>query len=49
MPKFSDRTCWNLAENRLNRTLAELRAAGKPILDLTRSNPTECGFTYDEK
>jgi alanine-synthesizing transaminase len=46
---FSDRTGWNLAENRLSRTLAELRASGKPILDLTRSNPTECGFTYDEK
>ena len=49
MPIFSDRTRWNLAENRLSRTLAELRASGKPILDLTRSNPTECGFTYDEK
>jgi alanine-synthesizing transaminase len=46
---FSDRTRWNLAENRLSRTLAELRASGKPILNLTRSNPTECGFTYDEK
>jgi alanine-synthesizing transaminase len=33
----------------LSRTLAELRATGKPILDLTSSNPTECGFTYDEK
>ena len=49
MPMFSDRTRWNLAQNRLSRTLAELRATGKPILDLTRSNPTECGFTYDEK
>ncbi len=46
---FSERTRWNLAENRLTRSLAELRASGKPILDLTRSNPTECGFTYDEK
>jgi len=46
---FSDRTRWNLAENRLSRALAELRASGGPILDLTRSNPTECGFTYDEK
>jgi aspartate/methionine/tyrosine aminotransferase len=46
---FSDRTRWNLEENRLSRRLAELRAAGKPILDLTRSNPTECGFGYDEK
>jgi aspartate/methionine/tyrosine aminotransferase len=46
---YSERTRWNLAENRLSRTLAELRASGEPILDLTRSNPTECGFTYDEK
>src|SRR5713101_7780880 len=46
---FSERTRWNLAENRLTRALAELRASGKPILDLTRSNPTECGFSYDEK
>jgi len=49
MPMFSDRTSWDLAENRLSRTLAELRASDKPVLDLTRSNPTECGFTYDEK
>jgi len=46
---FSDRTDWNLAQNRLSRALAELRASDRPILDLTRSNPTECGFTYDEK
>jgi aspartate/methionine/tyrosine aminotransferase len=46
---FSDRTRWNLEENRPSRTLAELRASGKAILDLTRSNPTECGFTYDEE
>jgi len=46
---FSERTRWNLAENRLSRTLAELCTSGKTILNLTRSNPTECGFTYDEK
>ena len=46
---FSARTDWNLAENRLSRALAELRAAGKPFLDLTRSNPTECGFIYDDR
>jgi aspartate/methionine/tyrosine aminotransferase len=45
---FSDRTCWNREQNRLSRTLAELRAAGVPILDLTRSNPTECGLLSDE-
>ncbi len=46
---FSDRTHWNLEENRLSRKLAELRAAGQKILDLTRSNPTECAFSYDEQ
>jgi alanine-synthesizing transaminase len=44
---FSDRTGWNLEENRLSRALAEGRASGQPIFDLTRSNPTECGFAYD--
>jgi aspartate/methionine/tyrosine aminotransferase len=46
---FSDRTRWNLEENRLSRKLVELRASGQTILDLTRSNPTECGFSYDEQ
>jgi aspartate/methionine/tyrosine aminotransferase len=46
---FSDRTRWNLEENRLSHKLAELRASGQTILDLTRSNPTECGFSYDQK
>jgi aspartate/methionine/tyrosine aminotransferase len=44
---FADRTRWNLDENRLSLALAELRKSGAPILDLTRSNPTECGFTYE--
>ena len=44
---FADRTNWNLEPNRLSVALAEHRAAGKPVLDLTASNPTECGFNYD--
>ncbi len=44
---FAKRTNWNLAPNRLSETLAAHRAAGKPLLDLTVSNPTECGFEYD--
>jgi len=35
--------------NRLSQALAEHRAAGKPLLDLTISNPTECGFEYDSE
>jgi len=46
---FSDRSHWNLEENRLSRTLGELRASGQTIFDLTRSNPTDCGFSYDEQ
>jgi alanine-synthesizing transaminase len=46
---FSDRTNWNLGSNRLSRELARHRAAGKPLLDLTVSNPTECGFKQDEQ
>lgn len=34
--------------NPLSRLLAELQAAGAPVLDLTRSNPTACGFSYPE-
>jgi alanine-synthesizing transaminase len=46
---FSDRTNWNLKSNRLSEALAKYRAAGKPLLDLTASNPTECGFDYDRR
>ena len=44
---FADRTNWNLKANPLSEALAQHRAAGKPLLDLTISNPTECGFHYD--
>lgn len=43
---FSARTNWNLAPNRLSEALARHRASGRPLLDLTVSNPTECGFAY---
>jgi alanine-synthesizing transaminase len=46
---FADRTRWNLAPNRLSEALAQHRAAGKPLFDLTASNPTECGFAYDRE
>lgn len=44
---FADRTNWNLLANPLSEALARHRAAGKPLIDLTISNPTECGFEYD--
>ena len=44
---FAERTNWNFEPNRLSAALARHRAAGKTLLDLTASNPTECGFEYD--
>jgi aspartate/methionine/tyrosine aminotransferase len=44
---FAKRTNWNLTPNRLSEALAAHRAAGRSLLDLTVSNPTECGFEYD--
>ncbi|HXJ05580.1 MAG TPA: pyridoxal phosphate-dependent aminotransferase [Candidatus Acidoferrum sp.] len=46
---FAKRTNWNLEPNRLSAALAVHLAAGKPLLDLTVSNPTECGFQYDSE
>lgn len=44
---FSDRTNWNFSPNRLSEALARHRANGSSLIDLTASNPTECGFFYD--
>jgi aspartate/methionine/tyrosine aminotransferase len=44
---FSTRTFWPLTRNPFTLALDELRAAGVPLLDLTASNPTHCGFHYD--
>jgi alanine-synthesizing transaminase len=44
---FSYRTNWPLTRNRFTLALDELRASGVPLLDLTASNPTQCGFHYD--
>jgi aspartate/methionine/tyrosine aminotransferase len=46
--KFSERTSWNLDENELTAAVRERRAAGLELIDLTVSNPTSCGFAYDE-
>lgn len=45
---FSKRTNWRLEENAYTRALRRRRASGERILDLTISNPTTCGFQYDE-
>ena len=44
---FSSRTNWPLTLNRLSRAIEELRRKGLPLLDLTESNPTRCGFFFD--
>lgn len=46
--RFSSRTDWETAETELACALRERRESGLPVLDLTASNPTQCGFAYDE-
>jgi alanine-synthesizing transaminase len=46
---FAKRTNWSLTSNRLSEALARHRATGKPLVDLTASNPTKCGFRYDHE
>ena len=43
---FSDRVQADLAPNRLARAVERACAAGRPIIDLTGSNPTRAGFDY---
>jgi aspartate/methionine/tyrosine aminotransferase len=45
---FSERTNWNLAENELTAAIRKRRSAGLELFDLTLSNPTHCGFDYDD-
>jgi len=44
---FSSRLDWELPSNALSLLLAEKRARGGAILDLTESNPTRAGLDYD--
>lgn len=44
---FSSRTDWPITPNRLSIELEQRRRQGLPVLDLTESNPTRCGFRYD--
>jgi aspartate/methionine/tyrosine aminotransferase len=46
--RFSARTAWETTETELARALRERREAGLRLADLTASNPTHCGFKYDE-
>jgi alanine-synthesizing transaminase len=44
---FADRTNWSLRPNRLAEALERHKSSGHKLLDLSASNPTECGFKYD--
>lgn len=46
---FSKRTEWKLTPNRFTQTQADLRSAGMRVLDLSVSNPTRAGFSFDEE
>lgn len=45
---FANRTNWKLEPNQYALALEAYRASGKPLFDLTASNPTTCGFAYPE-
>lgn len=46
---FSRRLNWDVEANPLAQLLAQKRAAGDRIFDLTESNPTRAGFEYPEE
>jgi aspartate/methionine/tyrosine aminotransferase len=46
--RFSRRTDWNTEESELAQAHRLRVEAGLPIADLTASNPTRCGFDYDQ-
>ncbi len=46
---FSARTAWNTGESALAQAVREARARGQDIVDLTVSNPTVCGFHFEQE
>jgi alanine-synthesizing transaminase len=47
--RLSRRFPWEHPQNRLTRAVAERRAAGLPVIDLTETNPTRAGLPYPEE
>jgi alanine-synthesizing transaminase len=43
---FASRTAWDLRPNRLTEAINAARSSRREFLDLTISNPTECGFAF---
>lgn len=48
MQRWADRTAFGNEPNALTAAIAQVRALSAPLIDLTVSNPTRCGFDYDE-
>jgi alanine-synthesizing transaminase len=46
---FARRTNWPLTANALTTVLEGFRDQNIPVLDLTESNPTRCGFSYPDE
>jgi alanine-synthesizing transaminase len=44
---FSQRTNWDLRQNRYTEALSAHQRSGRPLLDLTASNPTTIGLRFD--
>ncbi len=47
--RFAKRTEWASEETAWSCALEARRNSGLPVLDLTASNPTRCGFSYDAR
>jgi alanine-synthesizing transaminase len=47
--RFAERTEWAGEGTAWSRALEARQCSGLPVLDLTASNPTQCGFTYDAR
>ncbi len=47
--RFSNRTAWDVGESSFAAAIRQAREAGRELIDLTVSNPTACGFEYDEE
>jgi len=45
--RFSERTGWDVGESEFSAAVRRARTRGGRLIDLTISNPTVCGFTYD--
>ena len=46
---FARRTNWNLSANRYSLALDAVRRSGRPLLDLTASNPTTVGLQFERE